>query len=75
MPALTYAFVSGCWGSLTTGERLLHLLKWGLIPYWCHDPKGGRRPTRSSRCRPISWWLKSTTVCLRSLTLLATSAR
>ena len=27
-----------------TGERSLDLLKWGLIPNWCQDPKGGRRP-------------------------------
>jgi putative SOS response-associated peptidase YedK len=27
-----------------TGERSLDLLKWGLIPSWCKDPKGGRRP-------------------------------
>ena len=27
-----------------SGERSLDLLKWGLIPYWCQDPKGGRRP-------------------------------
>jgi len=27
-----------------TGERSLDLLKWGLIPYWCEDPKGGRKP-------------------------------
>jgi putative SOS response-associated peptidase YedK len=27
-----------------TGERSLDFLKWGLIPYWCKDPKGGRRP-------------------------------
>jgi len=27
-----------------TGERSLDLLKWGLIPYWCDDPKGGRKP-------------------------------
>jgi putative SOS response-associated peptidase YedK len=27
-----------------TGERSLDLLKWGLIPYWCNDPKGGRKP-------------------------------
>ena len=25
-----------------TGERSLDLLTWGLIPYWCTDPKGGR---------------------------------
>jgi putative SOS response-associated peptidase YedK len=27
-----------------TGERSLDLLRWGLIPYWCKDPKGGRKP-------------------------------
>ena len=27
-----------------TGERTLEPLRWGLIPYWCKDPKGGRRP-------------------------------
>jgi putative SOS response-associated peptidase YedK len=27
-----------------TGERSLDPLKWGLIPYWCQDPKGGRKP-------------------------------
>ena len=27
-----------------TGERSLDLLRWGLIPYWCQDPKGGRKP-------------------------------
>src|SRR5262249_26688686 len=27
-----------------TGERSLDLLKWGLIPYWCNDPQGGREP-------------------------------
>ena len=27
-----------------TGERSLDPLKWGLIPYWCNDPKGGRKP-------------------------------
>jgi putative SOS response-associated peptidase YedK len=26
-----------------TGERTLEPLRWGLIPYWCKDPKGGRR--------------------------------
>jgi putative SOS response-associated peptidase YedK len=26
-----------------TGE-VLDLLRWGLIPYWCTDPKGGRKP-------------------------------
>jgi putative SOS response-associated peptidase YedK len=27
-----------------TGERSLDLIKWGLIPNWCQDPKGGRKP-------------------------------
>jgi putative SOS response-associated peptidase YedK len=27
-----------------TGKRSLDFLKWGLIPYWCKDPKGGRKP-------------------------------
>jgi putative SOS response-associated peptidase YedK len=27
-----------------TGERSLDLLRWGLIPHWCQDPTGGRKP-------------------------------
>jgi putative SOS response-associated peptidase YedK len=27
-----------------TGERSLDLLKWALIPHWCSDSRGGRRP-------------------------------
>jgi putative SOS response-associated peptidase YedK len=27
-----------------TGERSLDLIKWGLIPHWCQDPRGGRKP-------------------------------
>lgn len=27
-----------------TSERSLDLVKWGLIPYGCQNPKGGRRP-------------------------------
>ena len=27
-----------------TGERSLDFLKWGLVPHWCSDSKGGRRP-------------------------------
>ncbi len=27
-----------------TGERSLDLIKWGLIPYWCKDVKGSRKP-------------------------------
>jgi putative SOS response-associated peptidase YedK len=27
-----------------TGERSLDLLKWGLVPSWSTDPKGGPKP-------------------------------
>lgn len=27
-----------------TGAVSLDPLRWGLIPYWCQDPKGGRQP-------------------------------
>jgi putative SOS response-associated peptidase YedK len=27
-----------------TGERSLDLIRWGLIPHWCQDPTGGRKP-------------------------------
>src|SRR5690242_11625327 len=27
-----------------TGERTLDRLWWGLIPYWCKDASGGRKP-------------------------------
>ncbi|MCC6982034.1 MAG: SOS response-associated peptidase [Bauldia sp.] len=27
-----------------TGDRVLDMLRWGLIPYWVEDPKGGRKP-------------------------------
>src|SRR5882672_9413731 len=27
-----------------TGEVSLDPLRWGLIPCWCEDPKGGRKP-------------------------------
>jgi len=27
-----------------TGERTLDQLWWGLIPHWCSDPEGGRKP-------------------------------
>jgi hypothetical protein len=31
-----------------TGERSLDLIKWGLIPYWCEDPRGGRKPINAT---------------------------
>ena len=38
-----------------TGEVSLDPLRWGLIPYWCNDPKGGRKPINAkceTRARP-----------------------
>jgi putative SOS response-associated peptidase YedK len=32
-----------------TGEVSLDPLRWGLIPYWCQDPTGGRKLGRSRR--------------------------
>src|SRR5262249_52402739 len=31
-----------------TGEVSLDPLRWGLIPYWCSDPKGGRKPINAT---------------------------
>ena len=36
-----------CWSfGRTTRLASAHstCLKWGLIPHWCNDPKGGRKP-------------------------------
>ena len=30
-----------------TSERSLDLLRWGVIPYWCKDPTGGRKPNNA----------------------------
>lgn len=35
-----------------TGERSLALIKWGLVPYWCQDPKGGRKPI-NAKCETV----------------------
>jgi putative SOS response-associated peptidase YedK len=32
-----------------TGEVSLDPLRWGLIPYWCKDPAGGRKPINAKR--------------------------
>jgi putative SOS response-associated peptidase YedK len=29
-----------------TGERSLGLIRWGLIPHSCNDPRGGRKPIK-----------------------------
>ncbi len=35
-----------------TGEISLDPLRWGLIPYWCADPKGGRKPI-NAKCETV----------------------
>ena len=35
-----------------TGEVSLDSLRWGLIPYWCQDPKGGRKPI-NAKCETV----------------------
>jgi hypothetical protein len=35
-----------------TGEVSLGPLRWGLIPYWCQDPKGGRKPI-NAKCETV----------------------
>ena len=35
-----------------TGEVSLEPLRWGLIPYWCQDPNGGRRPI-NAKCETV----------------------
>lgn len=35
-----------------TGEVSLDPLRWGLIPYWCQDLKGGRRPI-NAKCETV----------------------
>jgi SOS response associated peptidase (SRAP) len=34
------------------GEVSLDPLRWGLIPYWCNDPKGGRKPI-NAKCETV----------------------
>ena len=35
-----------------TGEISLDPVRWGLIPYWCKDPKGGRKPI-NAKCETV----------------------
>jgi putative SOS response-associated peptidase YedK len=35
-----------------TGDVSLDPLRWGLIPYWCSDPKGGRKPI-NAKCETV----------------------
>jgi putative SOS response-associated peptidase YedK len=36
-----------------TGEIWLDPLRWGLIPHFCEDPKGGRKPI-NAKCETVS---------------------
>jgi putative SOS response-associated peptidase YedK len=35
-----------------TGDVSLDQLRWGLIPYWCNDPTGGRKPI-NAKCETV----------------------
>jgi putative SOS response-associated peptidase YedK len=35
-----------------TGEVTLDPLRWGLIPNWCKDPTGGRKPI-NAKCETV----------------------
>jgi putative SOS response-associated peptidase YedK len=35
-----------------TGQISLDPLRWGLLPYWCGDPKGGRKPI-NAKCETV----------------------
>jgi putative SOS response-associated peptidase YedK len=35
-----------------TGKVSLDPLRWGLVPYWCKDPKGGRKPI-NAKCETV----------------------
>jgi hypothetical protein len=35
-----------------TGEVSLDPLRWGLIPHWCNDPSGGRKPI-NAKCETV----------------------
>lgn len=36
-----------------TGQVSLDPLRWGLIPYWCKDPKGGRKAI-NAKCETVA---------------------
>ncbi len=35
-----------------TGDVSLQPLRWGVIPYWCRDPKGGPKPI-NAKCETV----------------------
>ena len=54
-PRWNAARARNCWssGAHKTGEVSLDPLRWGLIPYWCTDPAGGRKPI-NAKCETIA---------------------
>jgi putative SOS response-associated peptidase YedK len=36
-----------------TGDVPLDALRWGLIPHWCQDPTGGRKPI-NAKCEIVA---------------------
>jgi putative SOS response-associated peptidase YedK len=51
MPA-SEPMAAGVWRNHKTGEVSLDALRWGLIPCWCEDPTGGRKPI-NARCETV----------------------
>jgi putative SOS response-associated peptidase YedK len=45
-----------------TGEVSLDPLRWGLIPHWCNDPSGGRKPI-NAKCETV-WELPTKRRCI-----------
>jgi putative SOS response-associated peptidase YedK len=40
------------WRNRQSWQVSLDPLRWGLIPYWCEDPKGGRKPI-NAKCETV----------------------
>jgi putative SOS response-associated peptidase YedK len=58
-----------------TGQVSLDPLRWGLIPYWCKDPKGGRKLINAkcetvATCRPSGMPTASGAASCRSMASL-----
>lgn len=41
------------WCTRTPGRRRWTRFTWGLIPYWCKDPTGGRKPAKCETVRDL----------------------
>jgi putative SOS response-associated peptidase YedK len=40
------------WDTLQGNHADKIVMRWGLIPYWCEDPKGGRKPI-NAKCETV----------------------